>query len=273
MTSAVRIVSPAAVRNGPALSVLLVRLARDLPGLTVLTETAAGAVLVDGAPHRGLSYVRRDAPALAPGEIALPMAALAAPSPADGRPLAAEAISIGYAGRPEPFFADVCRVLAPPLLALLHRGVALEAHGQNTLIALRGGRPARLFYRDLGGVRVSPARLARHGIEAPRLHGDLGTDDPHALRTKLFAAVFSTVLSELVAVLGREYGVAAPALWRQAAGTVRTVYAGLPHDADARSDAAALAGPTLPLKAMTAMRLAADPLQDLWISVPNPMAA
>jgi hypothetical protein len=35
----------------------------------------------------------------------------------------------------------------------------------------------------------------------------------------------------------------------------------------------ALLGPTLPMKAMTAMRLAADPLDDIWTTVDNPMAA
>jgi hypothetical protein len=33
----------------------------------------------------------------------------------------------------------------------------------------------------------------------------------------------------------------------------------------------ALFGPTLPLKATTAMRLAPDPLDDLWAQLPNPM--
>ena len=57
MTSAVRTVSPAAVHNGPRLSALLRTLTRDLP-LTVLAETAAGAVLVDGQPQRRLAHLR-----------------------------------------------------------------------------------------------------------------------------------------------------------------------------------------------------------------------
>ena len=31
-------------------------------------------------------------------------------------------------------------------------------------------------------------------------------------------------------------------------------------------------GATLPMKAMTAMRLAATPLEDIWTPIPNPMA-
>ena len=71
--------------------------------------------------------------------------------------------------------------------------MALEAHGQNTLVVLRDGRPVRILYRDLGGVRVSPARLRAAGVEAPPLLGDLPSDDPDVLRTKLAAAAVAVV--------------------------------------------------------------------------------
>ncbi|WP_459837783.1 IucA/IucC family protein, partial [Catenuloplanes niger] len=150
MTSAVRTVSPAAVRNGPVVSVLLHTLATDLPGLTVLRETFAGAVLVDGEPSRSLAYLAREAPRQAPGEVVLPLAALAQPA------LQRDAVGTGFGGDPVAFLTALARTVLPPLLVMLHRGVALEAHGQNTLVALVDGVPTRLLYRDLGGVRISP---------------------------------------------------------------------------------------------------------------------
>jgi len=140
-----------------------------------------------------------------------------------------------------------------------HRGAALEAHGQNTLVLLDDGRPVRLYYRDVGGVRLSPARL---GDAAPPLHGDLATDDPEALRTKLFAAL-AVVLGELAATLSAEYGTDPAVVWAPAAQVARET---------ATADAAALFDPALPVKATTAMRLADDPLTDIWTTVPNPMA-
>jgi siderophore synthetase component len=271
MTSAVRTVSAAAVHNGPVLSALLARLATRVPGLGILGEVAAGAVLVDGEPCRSLAMVRRHGPRPAAGEVALPLAALTAPSPADGRPLAVEAVTLGYAGRPAGFFSDLVHLLFPPLTALLYLGVALEAHGQNMCVVLRRGRPARLLYRDLGGVRVSPRRLAGHGIEAPPLHGDLASDDPRALRTKLAAALLTTVVAELVAVLSREYGTDPAGLWRIADAALGAAYAALP--ADAGADGAALREGPWPVKATTAMRLAHDPLEDQWAWLANPMAA
>jgi siderophore synthetase component len=264
MTSAVRTVSPAAVRNGPVVSALLAELG-SRAGIGVLREVAAGAVLVDGQPCRSLAMVRRAVP-VPPKEAALlPLAALAAPSPATGRSLLTEAVSLGYQGRPMRFAAALVQLLLPPLLRLLHQGVALEAHGQNTLVLLRGGRPARIYYRDVGGVRLSPARL---GDAAPALHGDLAADDPEVLRTKLLAAL-TVVLGELAATLTREYGTPPAALWRLVARVARDTFARLPGG---YGDAEAMFAATLPVKATTAMRLAADPLADLWTTLPNPLA-
>jgi siderophore synthetase component len=257
MTSAVRTVSPAAVHNGPRLSALLGRLTADLP-LTVLRETAAGAVLIDGRPQRHLAHLRREAPRVGATETVVPLAVLAAPSPHDGRPVLLEAVDDPYA-----WWHRLARLLLPPLVTVLDRGVALEAHGQNTLLVLDGGVPVRIVYRDLGGVRVSAARLARHGVEAPPIEGDLPSDDPQVLRTKLAAAVLGTVCAELIAVLSRE-GADSARLWDGVAAALRGT---------GTADAAHLLSAPLPVKATTAMRLAEDPLDDVWTYVANPMAA
>lgn len=269
MTSAQRTVSPAAVHNGPRLSALLHTLTADLGGgFCVLPETAAGAVLVDGSPSRHLAHLVRQAPQLRAGELAVPLAALAAASPADGLPLLAEVTGHGYRGDPVAFLSDLVRVLLPPLLVLLHRGVALEAHGQNTLVVLHHARPVRVLYRDLGGVRVSPARLRAHGVDPPELHGGLSTDDPAELRTTLAAAVLGAT-GELVHTLAGCYGVEAARLWSVVGHRVRAAYAALPA---AAGDAAALLGTAAPVKATTAMRLADDPLTPQWAWLDNPLA-
>jgi hypothetical protein len=249
MTSAVRTVSPAAVHNGPRLSALLRQLTADLP-LDVLAETAAGAVIVDGQPQRSLGYLRRDAPVLGAGETAVPMGLIC--SSPELRSLVAD---------PYDWLILMGRVLFAPLATVLGRGVALEAHGQNTLVVLRDGRPVRALYRDLGGVRVSAARLRAAGLDPPDLHGDLPTDDPQVLRTKLSAAALATVAAELIAALTRHHGADPTRLWGIVAAAIRDSPDG-PH----------LLRDPLPIKATTAMRLAADPLDDLWAHVDNPLA-
>ncbi|MEV4346712.1 IucA/IucC family protein [Actinoplanes sp. NPDC049596] len=254
MTSAVRTVSPAAVHNGPILSRLLGHLTRDLP-IDVLAETGAGAVIVDGEPQRHLAHLFRQAPRLGQGEVAVPLAWLAtAPVRHD---------AYGTMGL-------ISKLLFAPAVELLARGVALEAHGQNTLLVLKDGEPVRVLYRDLGGVRVSPARLNRAtGVGAPELKGDLPSDDPQVLRTKLAAAMLGTVAHQLITAWSRppdgepQPGADRQRLWGIVAAAIRDT---------GTEDCRHLLRDPLPIKATTAMRLAADPLDDLWAYVDNPMA-
>ncbi|MEU8243425.1 IucA/IucC family siderophore biosynthesis protein [Actinoplanes missouriensis] len=243
MTSAMRTVSPAAVHNGPILSAMLQKITADLP-IDILAETAAGAVITEHGPDRRLAHLIRQAPRLGPGETAVPLGVLAA-SPE----------LIRRAGDPYPLMERLGRVLFAPLARVLERGVALEAHGQNTLLVMRDGQPQRVLYRDLGGVRVHTGR-----IDAGDLTGDLPTDDVHELRAKLAAAAFGTVATQLIGALDAE-----PAkLWQTLAAALR---------ADPSADTEALLTEPLPVKATTAMRLAADPLHDIWTYQQNPMAA
>ena len=237
LTNHVRTVSPESVHNGPLATALLARLTRATPGLGVMADRAGGAVIVDGAPDRSLAMIERPAPDLSPGEMVAPLAALG-----------------GAAGRAHPdgpvgLVADVARLLVPALHTLLDLGVALDAHGQNLLVVRAGGRAVRLVYRDLGGIRVSPAALARHGVECPPLVGDLPCDDPAELRTRAVSSAVTSGLGLLVTTLAGDCGEEPAHLWAAVGG---------PYDG------------TLPLKAMTVTRFEGG--EDRWTAVPNPMA-
>ncbi|MFJ9869984.1 IucA/IucC family protein [Streptomyces sp. NPDC101165] len=256
-----RTISPAEVADGPPLSDL-VSAVIDKAGygssLRVLRELGGGAVCVDGQPSASLAAMIRESAEchLDTGEIAVPLTAVHATG------------ATVMSGDPVRWLTDLAGLVLPPALTLLSMGVALEAHGQNTLVVLREGRPVRVLYRDLDGVRVSPRRLARCGFALPPLLGTRAGDDTHALRTKLFGALISGVFSELVDVLTRTRAADPRALWGAVAEVGRQVYAGLPD----HEDAAAFFGDTMPLKATIAMRLAENPGKAQWTSVPNPLA-
>lgn len=263
MTSAIRTVSPASIHNGQSLSLLMTSVQRWAPGIAGVPEVGGGAVLIDGEPDRRLAVVHRRMPPLAAGELALPLAALtAAPGPR-GAPLVTELLGAGHDGDALSFVERFAEVLLRPVFRLLELGVALEAHGQNVLGVLRGRRLTGLLYRDFGGVRVSGRRLGEHGIAAPALRGDIPTDDPDALRTKVFASAVSTVMAELIAALARWTGLDEERAWHRVAAVARGI-----EGPDVRHLFAA----TLPLKAMTVMRLADDATADLWCPVSNPLA-
>jgi staphyloferrin A synthase len=256
MTSAVRQVSGAAVNNGPAATDLLTRVAAGT-GLRILPEVAAGAVLDDsGLPHPMLAMILRRAPLPGPGDIWTPVAALTQQDP----DIRNQAIELGYGGHAVAFWRDLAGLLVPAVLTMLHRGVGLEAHGQNLLVRLAYGRPAEAAYRDVGGIKIHPGRLSRAGFDVPRLQGSIVTDDEEELRAKPLASLFSTVLTELAERLEED----PHTLWHLVDEYI--------EEADNVSDRRALHRATLPVKATTAMRLAEDPVHDLWTPIPNPLS-
>ncbi|MGY4925719.1 IucA/IucC family protein [Streptomyces sp. 900105755] len=256
-----RTISPAEVADGPPLSELVAAVldkAGHSDSLRVLRELGGGSVRVDGQPSASLTAMIRESTEchLDAGEIAVPLTAVHATGAAV------------VSGDPVSWLADLAGLVLPPALTLLSMGVALEAHGQNTLVVLRNGRPVRVLYRDLDGVRVSPRRLARCGFTLPPLLGTRAGDDIDALRTKLFGGLVSGVFSELVDVLARTRAAEPGALWGTVAEAGRRVFADLPD----REDATAFFGDTMPLKATVAMRLSENPGAAQWTSVPNPLA-
>ncbi|MEU6069169.1 MULTISPECIES: IucA/IucC family protein [Streptomyces] len=257
-----RTISPAEVADGAPLSELVTAVV-DKAGhgesLRILRELAGGAIRVNGKPSASLAAMIREAGErhLGPAEIAVPLTAVHATG--------ARMVS----GDPVTWLAEFAELVLPPALTLLSMGVALEAHGQNTLVALRDGRPVRVLYRDLDGVRIHPGRLALHGFSLPPLAGTRAGNEETGLRTKLFGGLLSGVFSELVSVLSRTHGADREQLWAAVATVGRRVYADLP---DAGSDREVFFGDTLPLKATIAMRLAEASGVAQWTPVPNPLA-
>ncbi|MFF9018966.1 IucA/IucC family protein [Streptomyces eurythermus] len=237
LTSSVRDISAYSVRAAAPLSAFGEELVSHTGGLLHLTRTL-GAVT---AHSPDLAALLRESPEVyaGPGERVVPVAALAT-TPLPRRP---------------GWLAEFARLTLTVGLRLLDLGVALEAHGQNLLVVLAAdGTPLRLVYRDLADIRVSPARLSRHGITPPDLTGRLITDDPTALRRKLFGSLLCGALA----------GTAGSA--RALAIALEAALPGLPPT----PDLPALREAPLPAKALTLMRLSPTGTGDLWTELPQP---
>ncbi|MEG3626820.1 IucA/IucC family protein [Streptomyces poriticola] len=238
LTSSVRDISVASVAASAVLSAFGERLAARSDGLLHMTRTLGAAT----AHSPDLAAVLRESPQVhaAPGEHVVPVAAL------DGTELPGSAA----------WLTAFARLALTVGLRLLDLGVALEAHGQNLLVVLApDGAPRRLVYRDLADIRVSPARLARHGIPAPELPARMVTDDAAALRRKLFGSLVGGALA----------GTAGSGAALRAA--LEPAVRELPHT----PDLAALRADPLPVKALTLMRLTPERSGDLWTELPNPL--
>ncbi|MFB7463433.1 IucA/IucC family protein [Streptomyces sp. NPDC056224] len=240
LTSSVRDISGYSVETAAAVSDFAQTLSEHLDGRLRFTRTLGAAT----AHGPDLAAVLREPPELyadAPaGERVLPVAALASYPQA----------------RSAAWRAGFARLALSVCLRVLELGVALEAHGQNLLVVLSAtGAPLRLVYRDLADIRISPARLVRHGLPVPPLSGRLITDDVTVLRRKLFGSL-------LTGALGATAG---------SAGAFAEAFAeaaGLPPTADTE----ALLTGGLPTKALTLMRLSPGVPGDQWAELPNPLA-
>ncbi|AQS66755.1 IucA/IucC family protein [Streptomyces pactum] len=238
LTSSVRDISVASVAASAEVSEFGQALTARADGLLHVTRTLGAAAA--GSPD--LAAVLRESPRVyaAPGERVVPVAALA---------------GTGLPGSPA-WRAGFARLALTVGLRLLELGVALEAHGQNLLVVLSpAGDPLRLVYRDLADIRVSPARLARHGVAAPGLPARMLTDDPVALRRKLFG---SLVGGALAATVG-------------SGAALREVLEEAVRELPRTPDVVALCEEPLPVKALTLMRTSPGTAGDLWALLPNPL--
>ncbi|MGI5379220.1 IucA/IucC family protein [Streptomyces sp. CA-251387] len=238
LTSSVRDISVYSIGMSATLSDFAETLAARTDGLLHITRTVGAAT----AHSPDLAAVVRESPQeyAGPGERVVPVAALATTE----------------LPRSPAWLAGFTRLALTVGLRLLELGVALEAHGQNLLVVLSAdGSPVRLVYRDLADIRVSPARLARHGIPVPELTGRVVTDDVPTLRRKLFGSLVAGALAGTAGSGAALHGALA-AVVRDLPGTV---------------DLAALRAEPLPTKALTLMRLSPGTPGDQWAQLPNPL--
>ncbi|MEF9885787.1 IucA/IucC family siderophore biosynthesis protein [Streptomyces sp. P9-A4] len=242
LTSTVRDISAYTVAHAVATSEFAERLAGRFEGRLHIARTPAAA----GAGTADLAALLRESPQVyadtAAGERVLPVAALPELL-ASHTPDERLRRVVGFA-----------RLALGVCLELLDLGVALEAHGQNLLVVVDAGcRPRRLVYRDLADIRISPARLARHGIAAPHLSGRLLNDDPDTLRRKVLGSVVTGALGPLAGD----------------APTLGAILEAVAPDLPPTPDAHALRTEPLPAKALTLMRLEGRG-GDLWTVLPRP---
>ncbi|MGP3958246.1 IucA/IucC family protein [Nonomuraea sp. 3N208] len=274
MTSDVRDISPGSIRDCVALSDLLTGLSARLGGrLHVARYLAGAAATAKGELSADLSAMLRE-------PTVHPVAGSATVHPVAGSAtvLPVAAVTREMVHDPPQWLAAFARLALAGALGLLALGAALEAHGQNLLIVIDGahgargrGLPARLIYRDLADVRLSPARLARNGIEVPPVSARLLSDDPAVLHAKLFGSLVGTTFGSLISLFCAGDRAVESRLWAVVAGAAREAFDALPGGPDVRADRDALFGPHITVKALLLAQLEGAPPGDSWTKVPNPL--
>lgn len=287
LTSVQRTVSPKSAVMGPRLTALLRALlaAEDHFGgtLDVLGEEL-GVHYLD--PHgnddraRHLAVLYRENPlSRRDGQLfPVPVGALFADSPFDGRALVTELVSRSETGPAAAlrFYQRYLRVALRAVLApYLLYGIAFEAHQQNSFMLIDGaGRPARLLLRDFGDLRLHrPTLLARGRDIAVHRAGHTAFDSEEPVRDKLLHAVFLCHFAELGLLLAREYHLDEDEVWALLRAETAAVFEELRERTDParwQAERAALLEQDWPAKSFVRMRLS-DSSDDLHGSMPNPL--
>lgn len=261
VTSTRRDISPATALLGPRLSALLGavhrigdngtehqhRIVADvsgawLPGSRDLTALARSP-LTTSEPD-GLVYV--------------PATALAATSPVTGMSLAAEYAR--WSGDPDRWIRAYARLFAHPVLTKAEAGIGLEAHLQNSIIAMRGPDPVVPVSRDLGGARIHLPTLP-WDLELPQ-GSPVNAASMDQVRSKVAYTLFQNHFAALVAVLEQDLGLDGAAFWDDLADEL--------NGRLSRAEREVYLAPRQPTKALLTMRL--HPGEEIEAPVDNPLA-
>lgn len=289
LTSAQRTVSPKATIMGPRVSNLLRELIRKEDGfgktLDILAEEV-GMHYIDPAGDaeraKHLSILFRENPMTRrqSGYLPVPVAALFADSPVDGRPLIIELVARSYEDHARgalSYFCDYAQiVLQASLSAYLIYGIAFEAHQQNSLVLLnQQGKAEQLILRDFGDIRIyAPA------LHAYRMHidnhqaGHILFDDEVIVREKFLHTTMLCHLAELAVLLARSYQQNEDTYWQVLHHTSVTLFDQLRERCDANRwerERHAILHADWPVKSLLRMRLA-NTTDDICLSMPNPLA-
>ncbi|MDA1360178.1 hypothetical protein O1R50_11105 [Glycomyces luteolus] len=261
ITSTRRDISPATALLGPRLSALIGHIHRVGDNGTESQHRIA--MDVSGAWLPG----SRDLTALAraplaryepKGTVYVPATALTATSPVTGLSLAAEYAR--WSGDPDAWIHRYAKLFAGPVLRLAEGGIGLEAHLQNSIVAMRGPEPVFPVSRDLGGARIHLPTLPWE-LELPQ-GSPVNATSMDQVRAKVAYTLFQNHFAALVAVLERDLGLDGAAFWADLADEL--------GDRLSQAERAAYLASEQPTKALLTMRL--HPGEEIETLVDNPLA-
>jgi siderophore synthetase component len=247
----------------------------------VLLELGSRRLVLPGdRPATGMlsaatGVLYREAPPMAGSASPMVVAALLEPDPVDGVPPVVRAVQQSGRGDGDgrAWLERYLHLSLRPLTRLLVRhGVGLEAHTQNSLVALDDGWPTRFVVRDLEGVSLNHD----HPRAADRFGGVIAADSPATYPETVVWQRFAYYglvnhVGQLIATLAEHLGPSEAELWRVAGGLLADE--AVRHGAD---PAAAplrhlLDGPALPAKANLTSVVGAHSEDPTWVDIPNPL--
>jgi siderophore synthetase component len=300
-TSAIRLVSPNSVVNGPILSKLFKIIQEKeygFDGKFIVLEERAGIFFQPNNPNlsedeqgklqANLASILRENPenyVRYDDEIPMAAASLIAESPISRKPIVVELIDqlaksnnlFDHHDATKLFIRKYAKTALPGFLTMMVRyGISLEGHMQNSVTVFRNGELVRILVRDFGGIRVLPARMWKQGLEAEFYPGSsIVTDQDSQLRNIISYSVMQNHFAELITCIVRALEINEDELWEEVVEVSKDIFRELKKDSlikeQAIADEKAFFQPMINLKALATMRLQGDITAYSFMKVPNPM--
>jgi len=289
LTSAQRTVSPRASVMGPRVTDLLraVVLKEDGFGKTldILGEVVGLHYIdplgdADRAKHLSILFRENPMTRRRGGCLPVPVAALFADSPIDGRVIITELVARACGDDAQgalSYFRHYAQiVLKASLSAYLVYGIAFEAHQQNSLILLNEqGKAQQLLLRDFGDIRIYAPALHAQKMQIENYQaGHILFDDEVIVREKFLHTTMLCHLVELMAVLARCYQQNEDDYWQILHHVTVTLFDQLRERCEPKRwerERHEVLHADWPVKSLLRMRLD-DTTDDICLPMPNPLA-
>lgn len=225
-TSALRIINPASIENGPKLTKIFkqilnmqntfsqyIKFAYDDHALRIIDNN------IEATKHLAIIYRRNPVSLVSKNQIPIVVAALCQQSPINQLPLFIEIMHLAVGDTlvaAIQYFDKYCHIVLRAYLDLfLIYGIALEGHQQNTIAVFDKYDPVYMIARDFGALRIHAPTFQKQGFDfKPFPNSSIITDNISHVTSKFLDTVIQYHLGSIILLLADYYEVSENIFWK-----------------------------------------------------------
>jgi len=263
--------------NGIEFSKRIPAMVQRIPSLAnksgrMIGDVCAAHFKIQGETNPGLSFLLRNDPInyCLPEETMIVAAALTHCTKLHPIPLLCQFIDQSKLSAEIYLDRLIETLLAMPLEVFLYEGIALDLHGQNTMIVFDESHQAcALAYRDLGSVQVvdiSPSFIEQKHLFYGQASTFMNYKDTVS---ELMHTLFNNLIGGIISCTASAYAIPEQQIWRKVKATSMRIIQSCKVPDQVKNDfCEMLFSPSLMIKPLLKMRIAE---KTLYQAIPNPM--
>lgn len=263
--------------NGIEFSKMIPDMMQKIPSIAnkrgrLISDVCAAHFKTEGETNPGLSFLLRNDPVnhCLPGETMVVAAALTHSTKLHPTPLLCQFINQSKLSVEIYLDQLIETLLTMPLEIFLYKGIALDLHGQNTMIVFdESYQVCALAYRDLGSVQVADTSPSFDG-QKHLFYGEASTFMNYKdTVSELMHTLFNNLIGGIISCTASAYAIPEPQIWSKVKETSIRIIQSCTVPNQLKDDLCQLLfSPTLMIKPLLRMRIAE---KTLYQAIPNPM--